>query len=146
SDASSDSTSLRMESSPAQALSRNVVRSCVPSSVAASARSMIFCQRSGVITVIPGDLSTKISLGPLPLALNSPGRDLHNLGGLVDLQSAKESQLDDLALSRIKGRQTGQGVIPIDRERPCCRQSNRPVIALLPLTRVRPSHLARGRA
>src|SRR5215831_1594855 len=105
SDATSDSTSLRIASSPAHALSRNASRSSTPNSDAASARSMIFCQRSGVISVTlsrSGEFSMKISLGPTPLPLHGHRGNLHNLGGFVDTQPAKESQLDHLALAGIK--------------------------------------------
>src|SRR5215469_15906690 len=93
----------------------------MPSSDAASARSMIFCQRSGVITVTLGDLSigdlsigdlsVKISFGPSPLALHGHGRDLHYLGGFVNVQPAKEAQLYNLALPGIKRCQACQGVV-----------------------------------
>src|SRR5262249_18002528 len=99
SDTSSDSTSRRKASSPGHALSRNDSRSSFSRFDAASARSMMLCQRSGVIPLTLRNLSMKISLGPAPLALHGHRRNLHDLGGLVNVQPAKESQLHDLALS-----------------------------------------------
>src|SRR5215471_4004037 len=111
SNSSRDSTSLRSVPSTAQASVRNGPRSSLASADAASARSMIFCQRSRSIIAFLADLSVEIRLCPSPFALNRHRRELQHLGGFFDVQPTEESELHDLTFSRIHRFQTRKGVV-----------------------------------
>jgi hypothetical protein len=52
--------------------------------------------------------------GDSPFALHRPGRNAQDVGGLLDGETAEESQLDDAALLRVESLQGGEGFVQRD--------------------------------
>src|SRR5688572_29508583 len=90
--ASSDSTSRRSSSSPAQRWERIAACSSGRAASTASSVASTRCQRSGL-----SELTVEPRAGLSPVELDGAGGDVERLGDLLDRHAAEEAELDGAA-------------------------------------------------
>src|SRR5208282_2150751 len=108
---SSDSTSLRRPSSPAQAWRRKLLLFPGSCSRANANSSFTWSHFSGIVLVASAQFPRQPGLGQVPIALHRRTRNSQNCSGLVKIQAAEETQLHKLGLLWIEFGQPGESFI-----------------------------------
>src|ERR1035441_87773 len=108
---SSDSTSLRRESSPAQASRKKLLLSSGSRSRANANNSFTWSHFSGIFPLAFAQLARQPCLAQVPVALHCRARNSQTSGSLLKTQAAEKTQLHKLGLLRIEFRQSGESFI-----------------------------------
>src|SRR5580658_6972523 len=109
---SSDSTSLRRESSPAQASRKKRLRSPASRSRAKANSSFTWSHFSGIFFLVASlELTRPPRFGQVPITLHGGARNSRDSRRFLDAQTTQKAQLHKMGLRRIEFRQSGEGIV-----------------------------------